>query len=187
MHPDLALVLQPFGHQEREFQRLIGVEAGITVRVVAVRQLRFRDRRRAPRALRHVLSGHLDVDAAGRHQHHRSEVGIDDAAEADLDTGRCHRSDHHPRTQPGRHLDIGGGDRGAVGEVAFAEQFAVKPEPEQYPGCLISAADLKAYCKEAGLKLTAKKSELAAQVRTHNPDAAIWDDILAAFERRHLT
>ncbi len=70
------------------------------------------------------------------------------------------------------------------GEVAFAEAYAIKPEPSQFPGCLVGAADLKAYCRENGLKLTGKKADLAAAVKAHKPDVAIWDEVLAAFERR---
>lgn len=70
------------------------------------------------------------------------------------------------------------------GEIAFSEQFAVKPEPSQFPGCLVGAADLKTYCKNNGLKTSGTKAQLSEAVRTHQPDIAIWDDIIAAFERR---
>src|SRR5512134_3762287 len=60
----LALDLHAFGDQECEFKRLVGVEARIAVRVVAVRQVHLGDGAGAAGALGDVLAGHLDVDPA---------------------------------------------------------------------------------------------------------------------------
>ena len=53
------------GDQERQFDRLLGVEARIAIGVVAVVQIRLGDRARAAGALGDVLAGHLEMHAAG--------------------------------------------------------------------------------------------------------------------------
>ena len=58
-------LLERFGNQEGQFQRLISVEPWIAMGVVAIRQAILGDRARSANALGDVLSGHLDVDAAG--------------------------------------------------------------------------------------------------------------------------
>jgi hypothetical protein len=88
------------------------------------------------------------------------------------------------------------------GEQAFAEAYAVEPVPAQFPGCLLTAEDLKDYARANGLALSGEKPakakaeggkakkgvltkpELAAAIRAHNPDVAIFDDIEAAFKAR---
>src|SRR5579871_520526 len=58
------LEVEHVGEQERELDRLRGVEARVAVGVVAVGEPLVGDRDRAARAFGHVLAGHLDVDAA---------------------------------------------------------------------------------------------------------------------------
>ena len=57
--------LQLLGEQEGEFQRLLGVEPRIAVRLVAAAEVGLGQPVRAADALRHFLAGHLDMHAAG--------------------------------------------------------------------------------------------------------------------------
>src|SRR5262249_16318515 len=59
----LPLVLEQLGEQESEVDRLLGVEARIAERVVAVVQILVRDGARAAGALGDVLAGQLEVHA----------------------------------------------------------------------------------------------------------------------------
>src|SRR2546428_6740988 len=59
-----ALGFQQLGEQEREVDRLLGIEAGGAERVIAVVELGVGDRPRAAGAFGHVLAGHLQVHAA---------------------------------------------------------------------------------------------------------------------------
>ena len=57
---------QFFGHEERQFQRLAGVEARVAIGVVAIRQAGLGDRGgAAAHAFGDIVAGHLDMDAAG--------------------------------------------------------------------------------------------------------------------------
>src|SRR5258708_33632909 len=56
--------LQPLGDEERQLERLAGVEARVAMRVIAIGERMVVDRFRAARALGHVLAGHLEMDAA---------------------------------------------------------------------------------------------------------------------------
>src|SRR6185436_20195780 len=53
------------GHAKCEVERLPGVEARVAEGLVASRQLFLEHGSRAAQALRHVLAGELEVDAAG--------------------------------------------------------------------------------------------------------------------------
>ena len=58
-------LVEHFGHEKGEFQRLFGVEARVAVGVIAIAQPFLGDRHRPADTLGHVLPGHLDMDAAG--------------------------------------------------------------------------------------------------------------------------
>ena len=60
-----ALQIEHIRQQERQLQTLRRIQPRIAVRVVPIRQRLGRNRHRAADALRHVLPGHLDVNAAG--------------------------------------------------------------------------------------------------------------------------
>ena len=49
---------------EGQLERLVSIEPGIAVGIVAVGEIGIRDRAGAAGALRHVLAGHLEVDTA---------------------------------------------------------------------------------------------------------------------------
>jgi hypothetical protein len=57
--------IAPFGHEEGQFERLVGVEPRVAMGVVAVLQVLAGHRARTAGAFGDVLAGHLDVDAAG--------------------------------------------------------------------------------------------------------------------------
>src|SRR5690606_954921 len=58
------LLLEQVGDQERQLDRLIGIEARVAMGVVAVLQLLVADGARAAGAFGDVLARHLDVNAA---------------------------------------------------------------------------------------------------------------------------
>src|SRR5690606_1350328 len=59
-----CILLQKLGYQESKLQCLIRVEPRIAVRVISIVQVVCRNRPRAARAFRHILSRHLYMDAA---------------------------------------------------------------------------------------------------------------------------
>src|SRR5690242_10614986 len=60
-----ALLLEQFGDQKSHIDRLFGVEAGITDRVIAVIEVLVGDGARATDAFGDVLPGHFQMHAAG--------------------------------------------------------------------------------------------------------------------------
>src|SRR5712672_902351 len=60
-----ALLLEQFGDQESHVDRLLGIEAGIADRVIAIVEILIGDGARAADAFGDVLAGHLEMDAAG--------------------------------------------------------------------------------------------------------------------------
>src|ERR1700686_1580595 len=60
-----ALLLGEFGDQESPVDRLLGIEAGIADRVIAVVEILIGDGAGAADALGDVLAGHFQMDAAG--------------------------------------------------------------------------------------------------------------------------
>lgn len=68
------------------------------------------------------------------------------------------------------------------GPDAFAARFATEPAPADYPGCLVSADDLKAYAKEKGEPVSGTKADLIARIRKHDAGVPIFDEIIAAFK-----
>src|SRR5947209_16244787 len=60
-----ALGAETFGHEESKLKRLVGIQSGIAMRVVAPRQILFRDRLRAAQAFGDILARHFEMHAAG--------------------------------------------------------------------------------------------------------------------------
>src|SRR5882672_9377038 len=60
-----ALLLEQFGDQESHVDRLLGIEAGIADRVIAIVEILIGDGARAADAFGYVLAGHFQMDAAG--------------------------------------------------------------------------------------------------------------------------
>src|SRR6476469_2260841 len=60
-----ALLLEQFGREEGEIDRLVGVEPRIADRVIAVVEIGVRNGARAAGAFGDVLSGHLEMYTAG--------------------------------------------------------------------------------------------------------------------------
>ncbi len=67
------------------------------------------------------------------------------------------------------------------GQEAFDAAYAVKPEPDEYPGVLVSSDDLKARCELLDLKKSGTKAEMAARIREYDRTVPIWDEILERF------
>lgn len=58
----------------------------------------------------------------------------------------------------------------------FSQSYAVKRTPEDYPGCLVTADDMKAWLAEQGLPATAKKKqELIDRIMAQGSYPPIWD------------
>src|SRR4030081_2363416 len=60
-----AFLLEQFRDQESHVDRLLGIEAGIADRVIAIVEILIGDGARAADAFGYVLAGHLEMDAAG--------------------------------------------------------------------------------------------------------------------------
>src|SRR6476659_1265815 len=60
-----ALLLEQFGDQESHVDRLLGIEAGIADRVIAIVEILVGNGARAADAFGDVLAGHFQMDAAG--------------------------------------------------------------------------------------------------------------------------
>lgn len=60
----------------------------------------------------------------------------------------------------------------------FGQRYERELVLTDHPGALVTADDLKGYCRQHGLKLTGVKRDLIERVRAHNPDTLIWDDRL---------
>src|SRR5436190_2046687 len=65
--PDIAaaFLFEQFGDQESHVDRLLGVEAGIANRVIAIVEILIGDGARAADAFGDILTGHFQMDAAG--------------------------------------------------------------------------------------------------------------------------
>jgi hypothetical protein len=67
------------------------------------------------------------------------------------------------------------------GEEAFAAAFAIEPQPDGHPGCLVTLDDLKAKCRELGEAVSGTKVELAKRIKAKDAKAIIFDEILSTF------
>jgi PDDEXK-like uncharacterized protein DUF3799/SAP domain-containing protein len=67
------------------------------------------------------------------------------------------------------------------GEDAFAAAFAIEPQPDAHPGCLVTLDDLKAKCRELGEAVSGTKAELAKRIKAKDAKAIIFDEILSTF------
>ena len=83
-------------------------------------------------------------------------------------------------------------DRGTLAHAMILEPEIVhqefardldKAELQEQGNLLITADELKAYCKEHGLKVSGNKSELIERILEHNPAVRIYDDLL---KKHHL-
>lgn len=72
------------------------------------------------------------------------------------------------------------------GPEAYAERFAVKPNPADYPELLSSTADLRSALEAVeapGVKAKTPKPELVQLAKAYLPDRHIWDDIVERWSR----
>ena len=67
----------------------------------------------------------------------------------------------------------------------FIETYSVKPQIENFPGCLDSADQYKAKAKELGLKVSGTKPELKKSSLEVAPDTKFFDDIERQFENKY--
>lgn len=68
------------------------------------------------------------------------------------------------------------------GGAAFERSFARLPTLADYPGALRTADEIRAHLKAAGQKISGLKAELAQRLKSVNPEAVIFDDVIADFE-----
>src|SRR5262249_20567053 len=67
------------------------------------------------------------------------------------------------------------------GPEAFRATFVTEPLPEAHPESLVMLEDLKARCRELGEPVSGTKADLAKRIKAKDPQAIIFDDILASF------
>jgi hypothetical protein len=67
------------------------------------------------------------------------------------------------------------------GEKAFAAAFAVKPSPEDHPGCLVTLEDLKAKLRTLCEPTSGTKESLTKRIKLKLPDVVVFDDVLKIF------
>jgi hypothetical protein len=65
---------------------------------------------------------------------------------------------------------------------AFEAAYAVKPDPSEYPGVLVSADDLKAMCDTLGLPKSGTKAAMAQRIREIDAVVPLWDEIVEQFQ-----
>lgn len=68
------------------------------------------------------------------------------------------------------------------GAEAFAQRYAVAPDPDDYPDALDGADMLRARCVELGLAKGGSIAELCIRIRQKDPDAQLMPVILSDFE-----
>lgn len=72
------------------------------------------------------------------------------------------------------------------GKAAFDSRYARPPRPEDFPGCLVTADDVKDFLRLNGQRLTGAKAELVARAKACDDCPPIFDDLLAAWRSEHL-
>jgi PDDEXK-like domain of unknown function (DUF3799) len=69
------------------------------------------------------------------------------------------------------------------GESAFARAFIEEPTPASFPDALVSAEDLRNFCKRNVIKgAGTTKAEMAKAIKAFDPSVQIFDDIKALFD-----
>ncbi|SCM79832.1 conserved hypothetical protein [uncultured Pleomorphomonas sp.] len=71
------------------------------------------------------------------------------------------------------------------GKDAFNSRYARPPRPEDFPGCLVTADDVKDFLRQNGQRLTGAKAELVARAKACDDCPPIFDDLLAAWRVEH--
>jgi hypothetical protein len=69
------------------------------------------------------------------------------------------------------------------GDAMFRRHFAVRPENDGYH--IEGVTELKARCKELGLKVGGTTADLCKRIREADPEAKLWADVIAAWEDEH--
>ena len=71
------------------------------------------------------------------------------------------------------------------GPAAFEREFAVTPDPKDYPGLVTTETEIRKALTDAGVSLTGtskfRKSDWNDAMRTYAWDIPCWDNILADF------
>ena len=68
------------------------------------------------------------------------------------------------------------------GAEVFSERYAVKPDPEDYPGVLMKSDELKERCDELGLTKTGTNAVLCQRILEADPAAVLWPVIMERFK-----
>lgn len=63
----------------------------------------------------------------------------------------------------------------------FNELYVVPPKSEDYPRAMRTVEEIKAKCKEFGLKVSGKKEDLKARLLEKDSTLQFWDDVLADY------
>ena len=68
------------------------------------------------------------------------------------------------------------------GADVFKDSYAVKPNPDDYPGLLDGVDTLRKRCEALGLKKNGTLAEMAARIHEVQPNVWLWPLIMAEFE-----
>lgn len=71
------------------------------------------------------------------------------------------------------------------GEEAFKSRYAYDLDLADHPDAMTKAEHYKGWLSERGLKVSGRNEELIARIREHDPDAQIWDILLASHAKRN--
>lgn len=69
------------------------------------------------------------------------------------------------------------------GREAFEATYAVKPDPEDYPGVLKDGAAMRGYLKDHDQTAGGSNAELAARIRSIDAVVPLWPEIMAEFNK----
>jgi hypothetical protein len=67
------------------------------------------------------------------------------------------------------------------GLEAFERTYTCEPAASAYPGALVTSDDLKARCRALGEPVSGTKAELSKRIKSKDPKAIIFDEIIATF------
>lgn len=71
------------------------------------------------------------------------------------------------------------------GDEAFKEQYAIKPDPSDYPDAIMDGKGLRERCGELGVKKGGSNAELCERILEADPDAVLWPKIVADWQREN--
>lgn len=71
------------------------------------------------------------------------------------------------------------------GKAAFESRYATKIEPDEYPDCLRTMDEMKAWLKARDMKVSGSKDDLMQRIRDVGEMVSLWDDFLEGHKKLH--